>query len=147
MPISARISERERHFLDPTSVDGLEVVPHGDDVIAGLAPLDGEFEGLFAVRVIPVLIIGNEHKGGGFVLVVHALLGALAAGLEFHVHPDYPVGLDSQGEKLRYVRIRIVLVAGDKDKGKEKKKEESFHERQNAWARESARHGYGPYLR
>lgn len=41
------------------AVDGLEIVPHGDDMITGLAPLLTQFKGLVTVGVVAVQVGGN----------------------------------------------------------------------------------------
>ena len=57
-------SEREVRLLHSLSIDGAEVVAHGDDVIAGFAPLSAQRERLLPVGVVSCIVIGNQHESG-----------------------------------------------------------------------------------
>ena len=67
------------------AVDGLEVVAHGDDVETGRTPLLAQGEGLFAVGMVALVVVSNEHKGGRLVfritlcIVVHGHVAAAVA--------------------------------------------------------------------
>ena len=50
-------------LFDALAVDGLEVIPHRDDVIARLAPLIAQLEGLLAVGVVSDIVVGYQHEG------------------------------------------------------------------------------------
>lgn len=65
-------------------------------MITGLAPLHGQVQGFLAIGVVPVLVIGNEHKrralqGVAQAIVVHrAVPGAVAEGKNRHLADFLP---------------------------------------------------------
>ena len=69
LPI-ASIVKSERDFLYIVTVNRPEVVPHGNDMVSGFAPLLSQLKGFLAVGVVTGLVIGNEHEGRGLVLGV-----------------------------------------------------------------------------
>ena len=81
-------------LCDAVAVDGLEVIAHGDDVVASLTPLLPEGESLFAVGMVAGIIVGYQHKGGRLVLriaqrvVVHGRVAATVAERQ-HGHLAY----------------------------------------------------------
>ena len=72
-------------LYDTLAVDGLEVIAHGDDMIPGLAPLLAQREGFFAVGMVALVVVGNEHEGCRLIvrvaerIVVHGCVAAAVA--------------------------------------------------------------------
>ena len=88
---AGRASELELGLLYAEAVDGLEVVVHGNDMIASLDPLGTQLEGLFTVGMVALLVVGYQHEGCRLVervaeaVVVHGTVAAAVAKRE-HGH-------------------------------------------------------------
>ena len=63
LPGAPLLKESEIGLLHAVAVDGAEVVAHGNDMIAGPAPLLAQFERLLTVGVVAPVVIGNKHEG------------------------------------------------------------------------------------
>ena len=94
LSLLALFGEGEVNLLHAVAVDGAEVVAHGDDVVACVAPLLAQRESLFAVGMVAVFIVGYEHEGCGAMIlvaqaeVVHGLVAAAVAKRQ-HGHLSY----------------------------------------------------------
>lgn len=66
----ASIVKSERDFLYIVTVNRPEVVPHGNDMVSGFAPLLTQLKGFLAIGVVAGFIIGNKHESGRLVLGV-----------------------------------------------------------------------------
>jgi len=76
-------------FLHAVAVDGLEVVLHGDDGVAGLAPFCLATGAFCEVGMITGVIVGYEHERGGTVLLVAQAVvvhGAVATAVSERQH-------------------------------------------------------------
>ena len=83
--------KREVRFFYAVSVDGLEIVFHGDDGVAVLTPFGLALGAFIEVGMVASVIVGDEHKCGSAVLrvaqavVVHGLV-ATAVTKRQHGH-------------------------------------------------------------
>ena len=111
LPLGERLridGKRKVGLRDALAVDGLEVIAHGDDVVAGLTPLLAQLESLLAVGMVAHVVVGNEHKRRRLILrvteriVVHGCVAAAVAEGE-HRHLANLLGY-----LLHLVRLQVL---------------------------------------
>ena len=70
--------------MDFRTVNGLEVVFHGDDGVAVFAPFRLTLGGFLQVSMVAGIIISHKHEGGGAILLV-AQTVVVQGGIGLHI--------------------------------------------------------------
>ena len=90
------------------AIDGLPVIPHGDDLIARSGPLIRESSALFRISVVAHVVVRHQHEGHAAVGVVadHVVVHAgVAAGVAEGQHRPLA---DLLGDLQNLVRLEVL---------------------------------------